>query len=337
MRQTKIFSSVLVGLLVLALFANSQVVTADLFDSTSGTSNAASSADANEVESADGATVEKKKGNSFARALTAPFRAIGKLFGGGKKDDNKITRISDKEAKKFESARMTRVKDAAVVIPAETDKKKAVALPQSEFESHLQKGRSLLVRGDVNGAITELIIASSIQPNSGELNKLLGIAYESKGLRERALKAFEAALKSDEKNAEHLNNLGFLLYKNGEYERATKYLKRAAKVSPKDARIWNNLAMAQCQRGKFDEAYESFVKAVGEYDGHLNIAAQLQNRGYAKDAIKHLEQAQSLKPNSVDALTKLASLYEMTGRRTDAENARRTIVALKTFADANKQ
>jgi tetratricopeptide (TPR) repeat protein len=211
MRQTRVFSSVLVGLLVLALFANSQVVTADLFDSTSGTSNAASSADDSEVESSDETTVEKKKGNSFARALTAPFRAIGKLFGGGKKDDNKIARISDKEANKFESARMTRVKDAAVVIPAETDKKNAAALPQSEFESHLQKGRSLLVSGDVNGAIGELIIASSIKPNSGELNKLLGIAYESKGLRERALKAFEAALKSDENNAEHLNNLGFLL------------------------------------------------------------------------------------------------------------------------------
>jgi hypothetical protein len=35
-------------------------------------------------------------------------------------------------------------------------------------------------------------------------------------------------------------------------------------------------------------------------------------------------------------LAKLADLYQQTGRPTDAENARRAIVALKTFADANK-
>jgi len=62
----------------------------------------------------------------------------------------------------------------------------------------------------------------------------------------------------------------------------------------------------------------------------------LQQRGYAQDAIKHLERAQALKPNSVDVLNKLVALYEMTGRHTDAESTRRSLVALKTFADANK-
>jgi Flp pilus assembly protein TadD len=168
------------------------------------------------------------------------------------------------------------------------------------------------------------------------VNNLLGIAYEGKGLRERALQSFEVAVHSEENNAEHLNNLGFLLFKSGDYERASKYLKKAAKLSPKDARIWNNLALTQCQRGKFDDAFDSFVKAVGEFDGHVNLAAQLQSRGYAKDAIQHLEKAQAIRPNAVAVLTKLVALYEMTGRPTDAENTRRSIVALKTFADANK-
>ena len=338
MRQTRVFSSVLAGLLVLTLFFSAQVTTAGGFDMSSVTWDATiSDPYVNESETTDG-TVQKKKGNSFARALSAPFRAIGRLFGGGKKNEDKnnqlARRISDKEAAKFEGTKITRVKDATVSISSEPQQAKSVSA--AEFESHLQKGRALLLSGNINGAINELTAAASIQPKSAEVNKLLGIAYENMGLRDDALKSLEAAVKSDDDNAEHLNNLGFLLYKNGDYERAMKYLKRAAKKSPKDARIWNNLALAQCQRGKFDDAYVSFVKAVGEYDGHLNIAAQLQSRGYAKDAIKHLELAQSLKPNSVDALTKLASLYEMTGRPTDAEKARRTLVALKTFADANK-
>jgi len=285
----------------------------------------------------------KKDGNGFVRALGAPFRAVSRLFGGGKKNDLKLNRISEKEAAKFESASVTRVKDARLEPPTPSSpsswtpsaiaaNSKTATVSASAFDSHLQLGRARLIAGDADAAIVELLTATSINPKSAEANNLLGIAYESKGLRDRALEAFEVSIHADGSNAEHLNNLGFLLYKKGDNERATKYLKRAAKIAPKDARIWNNLALAQCQRGKFDDAYESFVKANGEYGGHVNIAAQLQAHGYAKDAIVHLEKAQALLPNSVDVLTKLVALYELTGRATDAESTRRSLVALKTFA-----
>ena len=144
------------------------------------------------------------------------------------------------------------------------------------------------------------------------------------------------AVELDENNPDHLNNLGFLLYKSGEYERATKFLKRAAKIAKNNPRMWNNLGLVYCERGKFDDAFESFARAVGEFIGHVNVAMQLQQHGYAKEAIKHLQKAQAMNPNSADVLTKLVALYEMTGRPTDAETARRSLVALKTFADANK-
>ena len=200
----------------------------------------------------------------------------------------------------------------------------------------MSKARELLNAGDANAAITELTTATAINQRSAEANKLLGVAYESKGWRDSAMRSFEMAVDSMTNNPEHLNNLGFLLYKNGEYERATKYLKRAAKIAKNNPRIWNNLGLAQCSRGKFDDAFESFARAVGEFNGHLNIAAQLQQHGYAKEAIKHLQKAQAMNPNSTDVLNKLVSLYEMTGRPTDAEAARRSLIALKTFADANK-
>jgi Flp pilus assembly protein TadD len=200
----------------------------------------------------------------------------------------------------------------------------------------LNKARELLVAGEVDNAISELTTATAINQKSAAANNLLGVAYESKGWRDSALRSFEMAVTLDENNAEHLNNLGFLLYKNGDYERATKYLKRAAKIDKTNPRIWNNLGLVYCEREKFDDAYRSFAQATGEYQGRLNIAAQLQQRGHAQEAISHLEKAQALRPNSPEVLARLVSLYEMTGRPTDAENARRAIVALKTFADANK-
>ncbi len=288
-------------------------------------------------DSADTAT--KKRGNGFVRALSAPFRALGRLFGGGgkKNDQQQSRRISNKEAEKFESTKLTRVKDATT--PVETFPSNSTpATPSSagEFENYLNRARQLLLAGDVNGAISELTSATAINQRSAEANKLLGVAYESKGWRDSALRSFEMAVTLDEDNPEHLNNLGFFLYKTGEYERATRFLKHAAKIAQNNPRIWNNLGLVQCERGKFDDAYKSFVRAVGEYQGRMNIAAQLLQRGHAKDAIKHLEYAQAMQPNSTDVLNKLVSLYEMTGRPSDAETARRTLIALKTSAEANK-
>src|SRR5688572_11646887 len=50
-----------------------------------------------------GAAVEsKKKGNKVVKVLTAPFKAFGRLFRGGK-DENKIERMTEKDAERFES------------------------------------------------------------------------------------------------------------------------------------------------------------------------------------------------------------------------------------------
>ena len=37
-------------------------------------------------------------GNEFVRALKAPFKAIGRLFGRGKKEENKFERLTEKES-----------------------------------------------------------------------------------------------------------------------------------------------------------------------------------------------------------------------------------------------
>jgi len=282
----------------------------------------------------DGVGKSDDDGNGFVRALKAPFKAISRIFGGGKKnDDGKLERISKKDLKKFESV------PARTVTTTETStdaKRGAIVTSGSDYSTFLNSGRERLNAGDFNAAITELSRAASLDPKSADAMNLLGVAYEGKGLRDRALQSFKAAIQADKNNPEYLNNYGFLLFKNNDFEEATKYLKRAAKISPNDARIWNNLGLAQCRRGKFDDAFESFVRAVGEFNGHVNIAAQLLAHGYAKDATRHLEQAQKMQPNSTDVLARLVRVYEMTGRVSDAETARRSIIALQTSADANK-
>lgn len=285
---------------------------------------------------------QKQEGNGFLRALKAPFKALGRVFGGGKKneknDQNKLQRISADDAKRFESVPGRIVTDTRTISKEATNEghRTTAAAAASEYSIHLNMGREKLNAGDLNNAIAEFSLALSLEPKSAEVLNLLGVAYEAKGFRKRALESFKAAVEADKDNSDYLNNYGFLLFKNNDFEDATKYLKRAAKLAPNDPRIWNNLGLVQSQRGKFDDAFKSFARAVGDFNAHLNVAAQLSTQGRAKDAIKHLETARELQPESVDVLAKLVSLYDMTGRASDAEAMRRSIVALKTFADAKK-
>lgn len=297
------------------------------------------------ADAADNSSNEKPKqeGNGFVRALKAPFKAIGRLFGGGSKknEQSKVQRMSNDDAKRFESVAVRTVSEGRVTTKETSSDVNRAANPTtpaeaSEYSTYFNKGRALLNAGELTDAIAELSRALSLQPKSAEAMNFLGVAYEAKGLRRMALESFKAAVEADKNNSDYLNNYGFLLFKNNDFDDATKYLKRAAKLSPNDARIWNNLGLVQCKRGKFDDAFKSFARAGGDFNGHMNVAAQLSAQGQAKEAIKHLEKAQRLQPESLDVLAKLASLYEMTGRVSDAETARRSIVALRTFADANK-
>lgn len=331
MKKQTLAASFLSIFLLFAIVDRRSVVTAGNFDWSSITLEETQPAD----NDTDKNQAEKKKGNSFARALGAPFRALGRLFGGGgKKNEQSASaarRTTEKDAAKFESAKITRIVDARVEAP-----KSVVTVESAPVEVHLQRGRELLNAGKLNEAMTELTAAQSADPKSAEVQNLLGVTYGSLGMPDRALKAFDAAVKADKDNAQYLNNYGFLLLKTSNFEAATKYLKRAAKLSPSDARIWNNLAVAQCQRGKFDDAYLSFVHAVGEFDARVNMGAQLLSQGMAQEAIKHLEVAHTMRPDSIDVLTRLAGLYNMTGRVSDYAVARKTLLALQTSAAAQK-
>lgn len=324
-------------ILLVALVAQPSIVTAEGYDWAAlvAAEEAAQTAE-NEAAQETAETTKKKSGNGFARALGAPFRALGRLFGGGsnKKSEQSASRkISEKEAATFETSVVVRVRDAR---SEDSSSPTPPVVLNQPVGVHLQKGRELLNAGKVNEAIAELSAAQSVDPKAAEIQNLLGIAYGSKGMNDRALKAFEAAVRADKDNAQYLNNYGYLLLQTSNFEAALKQLKRAAKLSPNDARIWNNLATAQCQRQKFDEAYQSFVRAVGEYDARVNMAAQLLAQGLGQEAIKHLEIANSLRPESVEVLARLTGLYRMTGRITDAENARRNLLALQTSAAAQK-
>src|SRR5882724_717256 len=271
--------------------------------------------DANVIEdsgSTAGRTSEQKKGgNKIVKALAAPFKAFGRLFG---HKDKKLQRMTEKDAEQFESVAVTRIDDgsyaAAKVNVTDTAKQ------------HLDAGRDYLLSGRLNEAIAELSTAASLDPKLNEAHKLLGVAYDQKGLTQRAKDSYERAIKFEPEDPETLNNLGFSLYQSGNYRAAVDRLKRAAKLAPTDERILNNLGLALCRLGKFDEAYKNFARAAGPLTGNLNTAKMLERFGRDDDAIKYYKAAKHIDPNCSFALRCLADLYQRVGKSSESQAAR---------------
>ena len=227
------------------------------------------------------------RGNNFLNVLTAPFKAIGRIFGRGKKNDRKLERISEKDIKKFQSTPSDQLKQA-IDSPGNRQSNSALEVGA---DSHLEKGRALLNAGQVNEAIAELSLAASTESKSSEAYNLLGVAYTNKGLTQIARSSFENALKISRNDAQTLNNLGYLLYSMNDFRGALEPLKKAARLAPGDPRILNNLAMTQSQLGKFNDAAKNFVRAGGEINGRLNLARRLEIAGRKEEAIKNYEVA----------------------------------------------
>ncbi len=272
----------------------------------------------------DGNVKERKKGgNRVVRVFAAPFKAFGRLF--SNRDDKKLQRMSEKDAEKFETVGVARVEDSRTPRAAKLS-------ASASAKEHLATGRAHLVNGRLNEAISELSTATSIDPKLSEAHNLLGVAYDKKGLADRAKDSYQHAVKFEPDDAQTLNNLGFSLYQSGNYRAAADRLKRAAKLAPTDERILNNLGLALCRLGKFQDAYKYFARAAGPVMGNLNTGRMLERFGRDEDAIRYYEDARRIDPSSTVALRRLADLYKRTG---NPEQAQAASNALATVSMAN--
>ncbi|HEX8558897.1 MAG TPA: tetratricopeptide repeat protein [Pyrinomonadaceae bacterium] len=281
---------------------------------------------------AEAATPKKKGGGLFGKILKAPFRAVGKLL--GKDDDGvRLARMSEKDAARFESVGLVRVEDR-------DNRRPEVGDGGGSARDYMERGRAHLEAGRLNEAVAELSRAASLDPKLSQAHSLLAVAYERKGLRDRAEDSYRRAMDVNDKDPQALNNLGWSLYLGGNYRAAVDRLKKAARLAPGDERVLNNLALAQARVGKYDDAYRNFARAGGEFSGHANVAALLIRAGREDKAVGHLEAARRLQPESQNVLRQLAELYERAGRADRASEARESLAAVdarQTLAAAGER
>ena len=282
----------------------------------------------------DGATAEarpRKKKGGWGRIFKAPFKAVGKLFKGG--DDDKLRRMNESDAARFESTPAMRVDDARNAGAREA---RAEAAESKSARELLERGRAALNGGEESEAVKLLSRAAALDPKLSEAHNLLAVAYARRGLHERARESFERSLDAGS-DAQSLNNAGYHFYLNGHYRLAVERLKRAAKLAPDDARILNNLALAQVRLGRFDDAYKNFARASNDYDAHMNTAALADRMGRDSAAAEHYEAAHRVRPASETALRRLVDLYRRGGHSDRLARAQRSLDTLQAQLAAKEE
>jgi len=329
-----------------------------------------------DADSADDPQQPKHKENGFAHALAAPFRALAKLFGGGRKSksqearqrapqpapsaaanaadkdaaqrksganpaaasqrgaqENKKPTASEREATAITHGVVSGAQPSESVCVVRPDENGVVAekprmwIPVIEgvAKDPLSQGRALLENGYIQEAVAELSTAAMVGPDLAEANNLLGLAYDRMGWHLRAAECYERALTASPKNGVVLANLGYSLYLADDYKGALKRLKQASKLVPGTPVIYNNLGVVEARLRHYDEAFKYFAIASNEYDAHLKLAAVFEIEKRDRDAIKHYEAALRMQPGTSAVLERLVALYERTGERDKAEQARRAL------------
>jgi tetratricopeptide (TPR) repeat protein len=145
-------------------------------------------------------------------------------------------------------------------------------------------------------------------PDDLELAFLHASLLDERGDKKAAFAAMEKISRTDPKDYQALNYLGYTLAdENRELPRALELLTKAVELAPDLAYILDSLAWAQFRLGKFDAAWESVNKVVSMdnaedptiWEHYGDIAAAL---GKAEEARKGYAKALELKPKNSDSI-----------------------------------
>ena len=309
-----------------------------------------------EGEAAD-SQPSKRKGNGFARALGAPFRALARLFGGGRKSETakksaplpkQETAATQNEVKPETASDESKPQTQTVAQPApsQAPKVEPVTTPAAPaVETVRARGDSELSRSAEGTPSPEGI--RIIRPEAGETAEALrpkmwiplivgvpsdpisqGRALLQHGYIQEAIAELQVAATTVGPQLAEANNLLGLAYDRlGWHKQAAEAYERALTVSPKDwvviANLGYSLYLADDYAGALRRLNQASKLAPSEPVIYNNLGIVNARLGRQGDAFKNFARAS----NDYEAHVKLAGILEE--QRRDKEAVKHYEAALR--------
>jgi tetratricopeptide (TPR) repeat protein len=171
-------------------------------------------------------------------------------------------------------------------------------------------------------AIANFASSVACNPRFTLAQRALGDAYGTKGDDNRALAAYEAALKIQPNDPETLRAASLLCLKHELSTRALPLLERYVKLQPKDAEARADLGAVYAGTGQFDKAEGQFRLALTSNPESpaavLGLGALELKTSRTEQALPLLSKAAKLAPDAAKPLYLLGSAYNRLGRYREA-------------------
>lgn len=159
-------------------------------------------------------------------------------------------------------------------------------------------GTQALMDQDYTAALTNLLKANELEPNSSEIITNLGMAYYFKGEKDIAIKHLQRALKLNDKNSDARINLASISYETGNVDEAERLYKQVLRdlTYDKQARTYYNLALIELEsraNPKQAEAYlrQSLKEDINYCPAHLKLGMIQYNRRQYNQALTTFKEA----------------------------------------------
>jgi tetratricopeptide (TPR) repeat protein len=192
--------------------------------------------------------------------------------------------------------------------------RKLVALKVIDARVSLALGRSLLLAGEPELAITEFESVLRKDETSLQARNNLAAAYLAKGDAETALRYVKEVLSIQPKNVPAVVNLGLLYLRQKKLDLAQLMFEKALGYDDKDARARNNLGLTYYAKNTLPLAVLEWRKAIGidptMDDARLNLAAVYLDYLHYEAALEQFRAVRARFPKNYQAMVGEAnSLY----------------------------
>jgi len=207
-----------------------------------------------------------------------------------------------------------------------------VQAPEHPETLHLL-GLVTLQRGDPGQAVALVSRAIAVRSTQAAYHATLAEAFWALGQLDRAVSAYQSALKLDPDHPEYHSNLGATLIDLGASDEAIAQFHEAIRLRPDFSAAHNNLGNALRLQGERVSALEHFRRAVQlepfSAEARSNLGEMLLDSGQPAEALMHCRQAVGLRPDSPSALTNLGNVLHVLGRLDEAQACFREAIQQK--------
>jgi tetratricopeptide (TPR) repeat protein len=197
----------------------------------------------------------------------------------------------------------------------------------------LELGKALAAGGQDEQAIPVLQHALELEPESTEASYQLALALQRTNKVQEAISLLKKVVVTEPNNAEAMTNLGMALSQAQLAKDAVPVLQRSIALAPNSVTAHQDLAAAYVQLSQFgdavDELHAALKLAPDLPQLHYNLGLALKMQDDAAQAIPELEIAERLDPSAPEAPYLLGVLYMQTGRYDDAAREMNTSLKLR--------